>query len=84
MRGGRVGGLLFVVGVADSGKLGRDGRKRGRRICRIMVDVASRGWRKKKVGYGTDGLNNKEVNKQKKNGNNGIDGITVEEDCNCH
>ena len=63
MKNRKIGGLLFVISVANSGKLGRDGRKKGRRICGIMVDVANRGWKKKKVGYKTDKLNNEKINK---------------------
>ena len=40
-RNGEVGGVLFVVGVAGSGKVESDGKKR--KICKIMVDVAGRG-----------------------------------------
>ena len=49
-----------------------------------MVDVASRKWKKKKVGYKTDGPNNEKMNKQKKNGNDEIDDTVVERDCNCY
>ena len=40
--------------------------------------------KKKKVGYKTDGLNNEETNKQKRNRNNEVDGTVVKGDCNCY
>ena len=49
-----------------------------------MVDVASRRWKKKKVEYKTNELNNKEINKWKKNGNDEIDNTIVEKNCNCY
>ena len=64
--------------------MGKNKRKKEKKICGIVVDVASRGWKKKKVGYRTDGLNNEEMNRWRRNKNNGIDGTIVERDCNCY
>ena len=62
----------------------KDRKKKKKKICGIMVDVASRGWKKKKVKYGTDGLSNEETSKQKKNKNDEIDNTIMEKNCNCY
>ena len=62
----------------------KDEKKKKRRICKIVVDVASRKWREKKVKYKTDGLSNEKMNKWRKNKSDRVDNIIVEKDCNCY
>ena len=60
-RGGGIGGVLFVVDVTSSGRI-KSNKKKGR-VCKIIVNVASRRWRKTKVKHGMDELNNEKMNK---------------------
>ena len=64
--------------------MGKDKRKKKKKICKIVVDVTNRKWKKKKVGYKTDELNNEEMNKWKKNKSNEVNDTIVERDCNCY
>ena len=81
-KNGGIGGVLFIVNVAGGGKVGSDGKKG--RICRIMVNVASKKWKKTKMGHKADEPNNKKMDKWRRNGGDKIDSVTVERDCNCH
>ena len=82
MKGREIGGVLFVIGVASDGRVGNNGKKG--RVCKIIVDVAGRGWRKMKIRHEADEPSDEEVNKWKKNRGDGVDNTIVERDCNCH
>ena len=71
-----------MIGVASSEKVKNNGKKE--RICRIMVDVASKRWGKTKMGHEADEPSNEKMDKQKKNEGDKIDNATMKGDCNCH
>ena len=78
----KVGGVLFVVDVVGGRRLKGNGK--GRRICKIVVDVAGGKKKKKEVGYDENELGIGETIRKKKDGNEKIDNTTMKKDCNCH
>ena len=41
MKNKKINGLLFVINVTDNEKLKKDGKKKKKRICGIVVDLPS-------------------------------------------
>ena len=62
--------------------MGSDGKKG--KICRIIIDVTGRKWRKMKMRHKVDESSNEKMDKQKRNEGNKVDNAIVEKDCNCY